>query len=57
MTTVEYISLYDLRVTLVQDTLTKHSTLGDHASHDLAVQVLDALDHIPDVSAHEIPQV
>ncbi len=48
MTTVEYISLYDLRVKLVQDSLTKHSTLGDPAAHDLAVQVLDALDHIPE---------
>jgi hypothetical protein len=48
MTTVEYISLYDLRVKLVQDALTKHSTLGDNASHNLAVQVLDALDHIPE---------
>jgi len=48
MTTVEYISLYDLRVKLVQDTLTKHSTLDDTTSHDLAVQVLDALDHIPE---------
>jgi hypothetical protein len=48
MPTVEYISLYDLRVKLVQDALTKHSTLGDHASHDLAVQILDALDHIPE---------
>jgi hypothetical protein len=48
MTTVEYISLYDLRVKLVQDTLTKHSTLGDNASHDIAVHVLSALDHIPE---------
>jgi hypothetical protein len=48
MTAVEFISLYDLRVKLVQDTLTKHSALGDHASHELAVQVLHALDHIPE---------
>jgi hypothetical protein len=48
MTTVEYISLYDLRVKLVQDTLTKHSGLGDNTSHELAVHVLDALDHIPE---------
>jgi hypothetical protein len=48
MTTVEYISLYDLRVKLVQDTLTKHSTLSDNTAHNLAVQVLDALDHIPE---------
>lgn len=48
MTTVEYISLYDLRVKLVQDTLTKHSKLGDNASHEFAVQVLHALDHLPE---------
>jgi len=48
MTTVEYISLYDLRVKLVQDTLTKSSKLGDNDSHELAMQVLDALDHIPE---------
>jgi hypothetical protein len=48
MTTVGYISLYDLRVKLVQDALTKHSTLGDNAARELAVQVLDALDHIPE---------
>jgi Family of unknown function (DUF6307) len=48
MTTVEFISLYELRVKLVQDTLTTHSTLDDHAAHELAVQILDALDHIPE---------
>jgi hypothetical protein len=48
MTTVKYISVYDLRVKLVQDVLTKHSTLSDHVSHELAVHVLDALDHIPE---------
>lgn len=48
MTTVEYISLYDLRVKLVQDAIMKHSEFGDSAAHELAVQVLDALDHIPE---------
>ena len=50
MTTVasKYVSRYELRVKLVQDTLTKHSTLGDDASHELAVHVLHALDHIPE---------
>lgn len=46
--TAEYISLYDLRVKLVQDTLKEHSKLGDKASHSLAVEVLEALDHIPE---------
>lgn len=46
MTIVEYISRYELRIKLVQDTLTKNSNLGDNASRELAVQVLDALDHM-----------
>jgi len=48
MATVEYVSLYDLRVKLVRDTLTKNSKLDDNASHELAMRVLDALDHIPE---------
>lgn len=44
----KYVSLYDLRVQLVQKALTDHSTLDDKASFDLAVHVLDALDHIPE---------
>jgi len=48
MTTVEYVSLYDLRVKLVQDTLMKHSKLGEDTAHQLAVHVLDDLDHIPE---------
>ena len=44
----KYVSLYDLRVQLVQKALTDHSTLDDQASFDLAVHVLDALDHIPE---------
>jgi hypothetical protein len=43
-----YISLYDLRVQLVQKALRENSTMDDTASHDLAVHVLDALDHIPE---------
>lgn len=44
----KYVSLYDLRVQLVQKALQDNSTLDDTASHDLAVHVLDALDHIPE---------
>ena len=44
----KYISLYDLRVQLVQKALKDHSTLDDQTSFDLAVHVLDALDHIPE---------
>ena len=43
-----YVSLYDLRVKMVQKALQAHSTLDDTLSHDLAVHVLDALDHIPE---------
>jgi hypothetical protein len=44
----KYISMYDLRVKLVQKALQDHSTLDDKASFDLAVHVLDSLDHIPE---------
>jgi hypothetical protein len=43
-----YVSLYDLRVRMVQTALQAHSTLDDALSFDLAVHVLDALDHIPE---------
>jgi hypothetical protein len=46
----KYVSLYDLRVQLVQKALKDHSTLDDKTSFDLAVHVLDALDHIPEKS-------
>lgn len=48
MATVEYISLYDLRVKLVQETLTANSELTDDAARTLAIHVLEALDHIPE---------
>jgi Family of unknown function (DUF6307) len=44
----KYISLYDLRVQLVQKALQDHSDLDDKTSFDLAEHVLDALDHIPE---------
>jgi hypothetical protein len=44
----KYVSLYDLRVQLVQKALRDHSELDDKTSLDLAVHVLDALDHIPE---------
>jgi len=43
-----YVSLYDLRVKMVQKALLDHSTLDDKAAFDLAEHVLDALDHIPE---------
>lgn len=44
----KYVSLYDLRVQLVQKALKDHSKLDDKTSFDLAKHVLDALDHIPE---------
>ena len=44
----KYISLYDLRVSMVQKALQDHSDLDDKTSFDLAVHVLEALDHIPE---------
>jgi hypothetical protein len=45
---MKYVSMYDLRVQMVQKALRDNSKLDDKASHDLAVHVLDALDHIPE---------
>jgi hypothetical protein len=47
-TTVEYMSRYDQRVKLVNDTVRKHSKLGEKASLELAEHVLQALDHMPE---------
>jgi len=43
-----YVSLYDRRIQLVQKALRNHSKLGDKTSFNLAIHVLDALDHIPE---------
>lgn len=48
MTASDYVSSYERRLTLVQDTLTEHSQLGAKSARALAVQVLGALDHIPE---------
>jgi hypothetical protein len=47
-TTAGYMSAYDLRVELVKDTVRKHSKLSEKASHELAEQILDVLNHIPE---------
>ena len=39
---------YELRVELVKDAIKAHSKLGDKAADDLAVNVLEALDTIPE---------
>lgn len=46
--TVKYMSLHDQRVKLVQGALKEHSNLGDKASFELAVHVLEALDYMPE---------
>lgn len=46
----KYISMYDLRVKMVQKALQNHSELDDKTTFDLAEHVLDALDHIPEKS-------
>ncbi len=43
-----YVSLYDQRVRLVADALTRNSKLSDKKAMELAVHVLYALDHIPE---------
>lgn len=45
---VRYMSLYHQRVELVQTALRGHSKLGEKAAFDLAVHVLEALDHMPE---------
>jgi hypothetical protein len=39
---------YDKRVQLVQDTISGNSKVGDKAASELAVQILHALDSIPE---------
>lgn len=48
MTDTTFISRYEQRVTLVQDVLQKNSELDDDAARELAVQVVYAIDHIPE---------
>jgi hypothetical protein len=44
----KYVSLYDLRVKMVQKALQDNSGLDDKTAFNLAEHVLDALDHIPE---------
>ncbi len=41
-------SPYDRRVELVKDTIRGHSKLGDKAAGELAVQILNVLNSIPE---------
>jgi len=44
----EFVSRYEQRIRFVQNTVQKNSKMGEKASRDLAVQVVYALDHIPE---------
>ncbi|HWM07041.1 MAG TPA: DUF6307 family protein [Actinophytocola sp.] len=48
MSDAVFVSRYEKRVMFVQDVLTKNSKLGDKAAHELATQVVHAIDHIPE---------
>ena len=48
MTGTKFVSRYEQRVTFVQDVLRKNSNLRGKAAHELAVQVVYAIDHIPE---------
>ncbi|MBB4906085.1 DUF6307 family protein [Actinophytocola algeriensis] len=48
MTDITYVSRYERRVSFVQDVLAKNSTLADDVARELAVQVVYAIDHIPE---------
>lgn len=41
-------SPYERRVQLIKDTISEHSKLGDKAAGELAVQVLQVLNSIPE---------
>jgi hypothetical protein len=48
MTDVVFVSRYEKRVRVVQDVLKKNSKLSDKVARQLAVEVVDAFDHIPE---------
>ena len=48
MKDITFISRYERRVTFVQEVLVRNSTLGDDVARELAVQVVYAIDHIPE---------
>ena len=48
MKDITFISRYDRRVSLVKEVIAKNSTLGDGTARELAVQIVYAIDHIPE---------
>lgn len=48
MKDVSFISRYEQRVAFVKEVIANNSTLGDDTARELAVQVVHAIDHIPE---------
>lgn len=48
MNDIKFVSRYDQRVAFVCDVLQKNSVLDESTSRDLAVQVVYAIDHLPE---------
>ena len=48
MTDTKFVSRYERRVAFVHDVLRKNSALDENAARELAVQVVYAIDHIPE---------
>jgi hypothetical protein len=49
MTATPYVSLYEQRIALVQDVIVQNSKLGTEKSAELAVLILHAIDHVPEI--------
>ncbi len=48
MTDAVFVSRYEKRVQFVQDVLQRNSKLSEKTAHHLAVDVVDAINHIPE---------
>lgn len=49
MAEIDFVTRYEQRIRFVQQTVRQHTKLSDKAARELAVRVVDALDHIPEV--------
>ena len=47
-TVINFMTPYEHRIALVQNVVTQNTKLDEKASHELAVQVLQVLDRIPE---------
>lgn len=48
--TTQYVSRYEVRVDLVRKTVQEHSNLDDKTAAEVAVHVVHALDHLPELT-------